>query len=231
VDLSSGKSVRLSQADLGSAEYDADPYEIVQTFVNDGARWIHLADLDQAFGKGHNQEVIASVVSDFTQTNFQLSGGISGPKTLEIAMAQKPSRVNLSSASLGDLNWLKQVFEIFPEVLAFGLDVLDGRVIPRGSSQDFGSLEKVLDELNDIGVKQYVVTDVSRDGMLSGPNLGLLREVFEQTGALIISSGGISSLEDLESIKSLDFVDSVILGKALYVGNFTLQEALEVVSN
>lgn len=228
VDISSGKSVRLAQGELSSAAYEAEPSDIVKAFVNSGAEWVHLADLDQAFGRGQNQRTIVELVRSFPNLKFQLSGGIGDSKTLEQALSSAPARINLSSSSLSDLDWLEGSFRSHQEVLAFGLDYLDGRIVPRGSSKDFGSLHEVLSLLRTFGVSQYVVTDVSRDGMLSGPNLKLLSEVFDQTGAKIISSGGVSSLDDLESLKNLGFVSSVILGKALYVGNFSLEQALEV---
>lgn len=229
VDVSAGKSVRLAQGNLDSVSHEANPMDVVNSFRSAGANWIHLADIDQAFGRGDNREIFAETVQNFQDINFQVSGGICDSATLEVALSLNPARVNLSSSSFKNIAWLEEIFTLQGEVLAFGLDVLDGKVVPRGSKEDLGSIQSALAQLESLGVKQYVVTDVSRDGMLNGPNLDLLKQVFQTTGAVIIASGGVSSLQDLVSIKSLGFVEYAILGKALYAGNFTLEEALEVV--
>ncbi|NBR54942.1 MAG: bifunctional 1-(5-phosphoribosyl)-5-((5-phosphoribosylamino)methylideneamino)imidazole-4-carboxamide isomerase/phosphoribosylanthranilate isomerase PriA [Micrococcales bacterium] len=231
VDLFSGKSVRLSQGELGSSSYEANPFEIVESFIADGSKWIHLADLDEAFGNGDNQDVVSELVTNFSDVSFQLSGGIRNGETLERALKLSPARINLSSSCLSEMSWVEKIFSEHSDVLAFGLDVLDGHIVPRGKSEDYGSMDTVLSELENFGVKQFIVTDVSRDGMLSGPNLDLLKQVFDKTGSKIISSGGISTLEDIAAIRSLGFVDSLILGKALYVGKFNFQDALKVAGN
>ena len=230
IDIASGKSVRLSQG-LDSSQTDlVDPVIPAKEFDSAGAKWIHLVDLDQAFRRGNNSQQITALVANLPKIHFQLSGGIAEEETLSRAKLAGASRINISALALENQNWLEQVFQSSSD-LTFGIDVRDGEVVPRGSKTSFGSVSKVLGFLDSLGCSKYVVTDVERDGMLLGPNIDLLKEVFDLTGKSVIASGGISSLADISALTELGnySVSGAILGKALYVGNFTLEQALALV--
>jgi phosphoribosylformimino-5-aminoimidazole carboxamide ribonucleotide (ProFAR) isomerase len=232
IDIASGKSVRLAQG-LQDFQTDlVDPTIPAEEFELAGTKWIHLVDLDQAFRKGNNSQQIAGMVVSFPNIHFQLSGGMTDDETLNRARLAGATRINISALALENQNWLEQIFQSSSD-LTFGIDVLDGEVVPRGSKTSFGAVSKVLGFLDSVGCSKYVVTDVERDGMLLGPNIDLLKEVFDLTGKPVIASGGISSLADVSALVELDnySVSGAILGKALYVGNFTLAEALALVDN
>ena len=232
IDIAAGKSVRLAQGRQDSQTDQVDPVVTASEFESAGTNWIHLVDLDQAFRRGNNSQLLAKLVADFPQIKFQLSGGIANQETLQLARLASASRINISSLALEDMDWLGSVFQ-GGENLTFGIDVLEGEVVPRGSKVSFGRVSKVLEFLNSVGCNRYVVTDVERDGMLLGANTDLLKEVFDLTGKPVIASGGISSLADITSLMELSqyLVSGAILGKALYVGNFTLVDALKLVGN
>lgn len=226
VDISAGQSIRLQQGEAASSSSHGDPSETIQSFIHQGASWIHLVDLDQAFGRGSNQELISKLVRSNSETKFQVSGGVADAVSLGRALDSGAVRVNISSLALADLDWLE---EIDKSKLTFGLDVKDGLVIPRGYKQSMGRLSEVLALVLQLGFTKLVVTDSERDGMLAGPNLELLRSVYLETGLQVIASGGISALEDLSQLLEIEGVTGAILGKALYVGNFTYADAAKLV--
>jgi phosphoribosyl isomerase A len=200
----------------------------------DGAEWIHLVDLDAAFGRGSNRELIARVVGEL-DVKVELSGGIRDDASLEAALATGCARVNLGTAALEDPEWCAKALAAYGEKIAVGLDVRiteqGHRVKGRGWTSDGGDLWEVLDRLDRDGCTRYVVTDVSKDGTLTGPNVELLREVCARTDAPVIASGGVSTVDDLVALAKLsrDGVEGSIIGKALYAGAFTLPEALAAV--
>lgn len=234
VDVADGKAVRLVQGEAGTETSYGDPLEAAQAWQAGGAEWIHLVDLDAAFGRGSNRELLAEVVGRL-DVKVELSGGIRDDESLKAALATGCARVNLGTAALEDPEWCARVIAEHGERIAVGLDVRitpEGhRLAARGWTKDGGDLWDVLDRLNEAGCSRYVVTDVSKDGTLRGPNLELLREVCARTDAPVIASGGVSSLDDLRALAALsaDGVEGAIVGKALYAGAFTLPEALAAV--
>ena len=232
VDVADGQAVRLVQGALGTETSYGSPLDAALQWQNDGAEWIHLVDLDAAFGKGSNRELLAEVVGRL-DVQVELSGGIRDDESLDAAMATGCRRVNLGTAALENPDWCRSAIDRYGDRVAVGLDVR-GRTLPaRGWTEEGGDLFEVLARLEADGCARYVVTDVTKDGTLQGPNLDLLRQVCEQTDKPVVASGGVSSLVDLQNIASLTEigVEGAIVGKALYAGAFTLPEALATVAN
>ncbi|GAA5075441.1 bifunctional 1-(5-phosphoribosyl)-5-((5-phosphoribosylamino) methylidenea mino)imidazole-4-carboxamide isomerase/phosphoribosylanthranilate isomerase PriA [Nocardia iowensis] len=226
--------MRLVQGEAGSETSYGSPREAALAWQQAGADWVHLVDLDAAFGRGSNRELLAGVVGEL-DVKVELSGGIRDDDTLEAALATGCARVNLGTAALEDPVWCAKAIARHGERVAVGLDVriIDGdyRLRGRGWVSDGGDLWEVLERLERDGCSRYVVTDVTKDGTLTGPNLDLLREVCAATDAPVIASGGVSTIEDLVAIAELvpEGVEGSIVGKALYAGRFTLPEALAAV--
>ena len=232
VDVSQGLAVRLTQGDTDTEESFGSPLDAAQTWINAGAEWIHLVDLDAAFERGNNRSVIQDVVAGCSGVKVQLSGGIVDQQSLEAALATGATRVNLATTALADLEWVERVISEFGDRIAIGLDVRGSILMGRGSSKEVGQLEEVLEKLEQAGCARYIVTDVSKDGMLQGPNLELLGQVLAITNRPVVASGGIASLDDISALSQLvsSGLEGVILGKALYAKRFTLEQALEQVS-
>ncbi|NKE57859.1 bifunctional 1-(5-phosphoribosyl)-5-((5-phosphoribosylamino)methylideneamino)imidazole-4-carboxamide isomerase/phosphoribosylanthranilate isomerase PriA [Lentzea sp. PSKA42] len=234
VDVADGRAVRLVQGEAGTETNYGEPLDAALQWQRDGAEWIHLVDLDAAFGRGSNRELLARVIGEL-DVKVELSGGIRDDASLEAALATGCARVNLGTAALEDPEWCAKAIAAHGEKIAVGLDVriteLGHRVKGRGWTSDGGDLWEVLDRLDRDGCSRYVVTDVSKDGTLKGPNLELLSEVCARTDAPVIASGGVSSVDDLVALSKLsrDGVEGTIIGKALYAGAFTLPEALAAV--
>jgi 1-(5-phosphoribosyl)-5-[(5-phosphoribosylamino)methylideneamino] imidazole-4-carboxamide isomerase/N-(5'phosphoribosyl)anthranilate isomerase len=230
VDVAGGQAVQLVQGVAGSEKRFGDPIEAALRWQEAGAEWIHLVDLDAAFGRGSNRELLASVVGKL-DVQVEMSGGIRDDASLEAALATGCRRVNLGTAALEDPDWVRSAIARHGDRIAVGLDVRGTTLSARGWTQDGGELFDVLARLDADGCARYVVTDVRRDGTLTGPNLELLQQVCAATDKPVVASGGVSSLADLRAIASLvpDGVEGAIVGKALYAGAFTLEEALEAV--
>lgn len=234
VDVADGKAVRLVQGEAGTETNYGEPLDAALQWQRDGAEWIHLVDLDAAFGRGSNRELVARVVGEL-DVQVELSGGIRDDASLEAALATGCARVNLGTAALENPEWCAKAIAAHGEKIAVGLDVRiteqGHRVKGRGWTSDGGDLWEVLDRLDRDGCARYVVTDVSKDGTLTGPNLELLSEVCARTDAPVIASGGVSTVDDLVALAKLarDGVEGSIIGKALYAGAFTLPEALAAV--
>jgi 1-(5-phosphoribosyl)-5-[(5-phosphoribosylamino)methylideneamino] imidazole-4-carboxamide isomerase/N-(5'phosphoribosyl)anthranilate isomerase len=234
VDVADGQAVRLVQGEAGTETSYGSPLEAALAWQRDGAEWIHLVDLDAAFGKGSNRALLAEVIGRL-DVQVELSGGIRDDASLEAALGTGARRVNLGTAALEDPEWTAKVVSSYGDRVAIGLDVritdAGHRLSARGWTSDGGDLWEVLDRLDRDGAARYVVTDVSKDGTLRGPNLELLREVTARTDAPVIASGGVSSVDDLRALATLsaDGVEGAIVGKALYAGAFTLPEALAAV--
>lgn len=233
VDVADGQAVRLVQGAAGTETTYGSPLDAALAWQSAGADWIHLVDLDAAFGRGSNFELLRDVTGQL-DVQVELSGGIRDDESLERALSTGCRRVNIGTAALEDPDWCKSVIERYGDRVAIGLDTreVDGewRLRGRGWTSDGGELWEVLERLDAEGVSRLVVTDVSRDGMLNGPNIDLLRDVAAATSAPVVASGGISSLDDIRALAEVvdEGVDSAIVGKALYAGKFTLEEALEV---
>jgi phosphoribosyl isomerase A len=228
VDVADGQAVRLVQGEAGTETGYGDPMEAALAWQRAGADWIHLVDLDAAFGRGSNAQLLGDVVSRL-DLNVELSGGIRDDASLAAALATGCTRVNIGTAALEDPDWVRSVIARHGDQIAVGLDVRGTRLAARGWTSEGGDLYETLDRLNADGCARYVVTDVTKDGTLRGPNLDLLRDVCARTNRPVVASGGVSSLADLEAIAGLVplGVEGAIVGKALYAGAFTLEEALE----
>jgi phosphoribosyl isomerase A len=227
VDVADGMAVRLVQGEAGSETSYGDPREAALAWQRDGASWIHLVDLDAAFGRGDNRELIAEVVRSL-DVAVELSGGIRDDASLDAALATGAARVNVGTAALEDPEWVRRAIGRVGDKLAVGLDVRGTTLSARGWTRDGGELFDVLARLDADGCSRYVVTDVRRDGTLTGPNLDLLRAVTAATDRPVVASGGVSSLPDLVAIATVPGVEGAIVGKALYAGAFTLPEALAI---
>lgn len=230
VDVAAGQAVRLTQGEAGTEESFGHPLQAAMDWIQAGAEWIHLVDLDAAFGRGNNQEVIRDVIEQSGKTKIELSGGIRDDRSLEAALAIGATRVNLGTAALEDPDWTANVIAKYSEQIAVGLDVRGTTLAARGWTKEGGDLFEVLKRLEDAGCARYVVTDVTKDGTLRGPNLDLLKSVLSNTDKPVVASGGISSLEDIENLVALVplGLEGAILGKSLYAGRFTLEQALEI---
>ncbi len=230
VDVRYGKAVRLRQGESGSETDYGSPLEAAQTWVDEGAEWIHLVDLDAAFGTGNNRDQLGQIVATLgSKVKIELSGGIRDDDSLNAALEAGAARVNIGTAALENPEWTAQAIAQWGDRVAVGLDVRGHTLAARGWTKEGGDLFETIDMLNKAGCSRYVVTDVSRDGMMSGPNCDLLREVADRTDAKVTASGGISSLEDIRNIAAIGGnVDAAILGKSLYAKAFTLPQALEV---
>jgi 1-(5-phosphoribosyl)-5-[(5-phosphoribosylamino)methylideneamino] imidazole-4-carboxamide isomerase/N-(5'phosphoribosyl)anthranilate isomerase len=231
VDVADGQAVRLEQAAAGSEKSFGDPLEVAEGFVEQGAEWLHLVDLDAAFSRGENTAVIRRVVDALAGTLYiQLSGGIRDEPSLNRALDAGVRRVNLGTAALADLDFVTRAIREHGDRVVVGLDLRGTELTARGGSGTLGELFDVLTALEEAGAARYIVTDVDTDGMMTGPNMQLLRDVCAATNAPIVASGGIATLDDIARLRDLVSVgiEGAILGKALYEGAFTLREALVV---
>lgn len=229
VDVKDGLAVRLVQGDLSAETAYGNPLEVALEFQAAGAEWLHLVDLDAAFGRGENSALLAEVVGKL-DIKVELSGGIRDDESLRRALATGCRRINLGTAALENPEWTAKVISEFGDRIAVGLDVRGHILAARGWTQEGGDLFETIERLERDGCARYVVTDVTKDGTLKGPNLELLKEVCAVTRKPVVASGGISSLEDIAALAQLNRagVEGAIVGKALYAGAFTLQEALEL---
>ena len=229
VDVKDARAVRLVQGELSAETAYGNPLDVALEFQSAGAEWIHLVDLDAAFGRGSNAQLLAEVVGRL-DIKVELSGGIRDDDSLRRALASGCTRVNLGTAALENPQWTARVINEFGDRIAVGLDVRGHVLAARGWTQEGGDLFETIERLERDGCARYVVTDVTKDGTLKGPNLQLLKEVCAATKKPVVASGGISSLADIQALKELHAlgVEGAIVGKALYAGAFTLQEALEL---
>lgn len=229
VDVADGQAVQLVQGVAGSERHYGDPTEAALRWQSDGAEWVHLVDLDAAFGRGSNAELLAEVVGTL-DVHVELSGGIRDDASLERALATGCRRVNLGTAALEHPEWTGKAIAEHGDRIAVGLDVRGTRLAARGWTREGGDLWEALARLDADGCARYVVTDVQKDGMMRGPNTELLQQVCAATPAPVIASGGISTLEDLQTLRAIvpEGVEGAIIGSALYAEAFTLPEALAV---
>jgi phosphoribosyl isomerase A len=229
VDVAGGQAVRLVQGEAGTETSYGDPLAAALAWQEAGAEWIHLVDLDAAFGRGENRELLAEVTGK-VDVKVELSGGIRDDDSLEAALATGATRVNIGTAALEHPEWCDRVIATYGDRVAIGLDVRGRTLAARGWTRDGGDLYEVLERLETAGCERYVVTDVTKDGMLQGPNLDLYRDLCGFTASPVVASGGVSSLDDLRALAGLVplGVEGAIIGKALYAGAFTLEQALEL---
>ncbi|MEI6405473.1 MAG: bifunctional 1-(5-phosphoribosyl)-5-((5-phosphoribosylamino)methylideneamino)imidazole-4-carboxamide isomerase/phosphoribosylanthranilate isomerase PriA [Actinomycetes bacterium] len=229
VDVAHGQAVRLVQGQADSETSFGDPWLAALEWQESGADWIHLVDLDAAFGRGSNRELLADLTARL-DINVELSGGIRDDESLRAALATGCRRVNLGTAALENPEWTSQVISEFGDRIAVGLDVRGTTLAARGWTQEGGDLWETLERLEADGCSRYVVTDVTKDGTLRGPNVDLLAQVCQKTSKPVIASGGISSLADIAALCDMVSmgIEGAIVGKALYAGAFTLSQAIEV---
>ncbi len=231
VDVSDGVAVRLTQGRVDTDTEYGDPLDAARDFLDEGAEWLHLVDLDAAFGRGDNTDVLRRVVDELAGSmSIQLSGGIRDEASLNRALAAGVRRVNLGTAALADPNWVANAIAEHGDRVVVGLDVRGSTLAPRGTTEVGTDVFEALDVLEAAGCSRYIVTDVDTDGAMSGPNLQLLSDVARRSNAPVIASGGIATLDDIAAIRDLvDIgVEGAILGKALFAGAFALGDALSV---
>lgn len=230
VDVADGKAVRLTQGEAGTESDYGDPVDAALDWQSQGAEWLHLVDLDAAFGRGSNRGIIRRVIDEVTGLNIELSGGIRDDASLGEALDAGVRRINLGTAALENPDWAASAIAQYGDRVAVGLDVRGTTLAARGWTKEGGDLWEVLARLEDAGCSRYVVTDVTKDGTLQGPNVELLTRVAAKTDRPVVASGGISSLDDLVALRALVplGIEGAIVGKALYSGAFTLAEALDV---
>ena len=231
VDVSGGQAVRMVHGAAGTETMYGDAMQAALAWQAAGAQWVHLVNLDAAFGRGSNAELLATIVGRL-DVAVELSGGIRDDASLAAALATGCARVNIGTAALEDPDWVYGAIASQGDKIAVGLDVRGTTLSARGWTRDGGELDDALARLDEAGCARYVVTDINRDGTLTGPNLDLLRHVTGRTSAPVIASGGVASLDDLAAIATLvdSGVEGAIVGKALYAGAFTLEEALQAVA-
>lgn len=228
VDVQNGQAVQLSRGVAGTEKHFGDPLAAAKRWESDGAEWLHLVDLDAAFGRGSNADVIAEITASMS-LKVELSGGIRDDESLERALATGCARVNVGTAALENPQWCEAIIAEHGDRIGIAIDVKGTRLAARGWVREGGDWAEAVRRLSDAGCATFVVTDVASDGMLTGPNLELLRQVCRITDAEVIASGGIAQLDDLRAVRELVplGVTGAIIGTALYVGNFTLPEALD----
>ena len=231
IDVKGGRAVRLFQGEFSKESAYGSPLEVAQEFVAAGAEWIHLVDLDAAFGVGSNFELLAEVIKS-VDIKVELSGGIRDDDSLRRALSTGCRRINLGTAALENPEWTANVIAEFGDRIAVGLDVRGHTLAARGWTKEGGDLFETIERLDRDGCARYIVTDVAKDGTLTGPNLELLKEVCAATTKPVIASGGVAKLEDLIELHKLTAigVEGAIVGKAIYSGNLDLKEALAKVS-
>lgn len=228
IDVVDGQAVRLHQGKAGTETVYGNPLEIAKEFAEVRAKWIHVVDLDAAFGRGANTE-ITHKIAQTVDINIELSGGIRDDESLEHALEAGARRVNLGTAAIENPKWTEKVIKQYGDRIAVGLDVRGRTLATRGWTEEGGDLFEMIERLDAAGCARYVVTDVTKDGTLQGPNIDLLREVCEHTDAPVVASGGVSKLDDIRALLPLVEigVEGVIVGKAIYAGEFTVTEALK----
>ena len=224
VDIRSGQAARLQQGSLTSLTTYGAPGEIIDNFIESRASWIHLVDLDAAFGSGNNRALINDLINT-KSVKFALSGGIFNQESLDFAISTKARRINLATSALLDLQWVEKVIDQHKDLLSVSLDVQGSNLIARGTGQAAGDLLEMIGRLDQMGCTRFVITDIETDGALTGPNFELLSKVISVTKVKVVASGGVASAADLTKLRALN-LDGVILGKALYTGQIDLQEAI-----
>ena len=229
VDVQGGQAVQLVQGIAGTQKEFGDPLKAALRWQDGGAEWLHLVDLDAAFGRGSNAALLSDIVGRLDMS-VEISGGIRDQESLDRALATGARRVNIGTAALENPEWCDHVVGTYGDRVAIGLDVRGENLAARGWTTEGGPWVETLDRLVAAGCERFVVTDVNADGMLTGPNVRLLLDVARRSGKKVIASGGIATLDNLRDLRGLvdEGVEGVIIGTALYVGRFTIEEALAV---
>lgn len=231
IDLKDGKCVRLLQGRADAVtEYSDNPVEIAKRWESLGARLIHIVDLDGAFTG--NQKNIESIkeIRRAVSVEIEVGGGIRNMERIELLLGLGINRVILGTAAIERPELVREACKRFPQRIIAGIDARDGRVAIKGwvETTDIKATELAL-RMQDYGVWGIIYTDISRDGMLSGPNIDAMREMVNTVHIPVIASGGVSSIEDIKRLKEIKGLYGVITGKALYSGAIDLKEAIKVV--
>lgn len=229
IDIKDGRAVRLHQGRATDVTDYGDPVERAYEFERTGARWLHIVDLDAAFGGGSNRAIVEAIVAN-VDVSVEVSGGIRDTAAVERALSSGAHRITLGTAAIEDPIWGAEMIALYGERIVIGLDLRDSMVATRGWTETAGPVDEFIKRFDQAGCQSYMITDISKDGTLTGPNIDLLRRVASLTDASIIASGGVASLEDIATLRGLvpEGVESVIIGKAFYEGYFTVAEACEV---
>ena len=231
IDLRRGTCVRLTQGRKDKEiSYDRDPISVAKGFEGDGAQMLHVVDLDGAFGEGQslNREVVKRIIQS-VGIPVQFGGGLRSPGDVDELILAGANRVVIGTLAAESAETLSTLVERFGSRIVVGIDARDGQVMTRGWEAK-GPIDAVelARRIAGMGVERIVYTDVARDGMLAGPNIAQTSLIARESGLKITASGGVSSLKDIEQLRRTSElgVDSVIVGKALYEGRFTLKQAL-----
>jgi phosphoribosylformimino-5-aminoimidazole carboxamide ribotide isomerase len=233
IDLKGGDCVRLSQGRQDALTiYDSDPVTVAKNFVTAGAEMIHIVDLDAAFDNDNSANRIALTrILDTIAVPIQFGGGVRTADDIRQLTESKVDRVVLGTVAAESLGTLKTLVAEFNSRICVGIDARDGKVLTRGweVATDISALD-LARRVAAAGIKRVIYTDTIRDGMLTGPNIEQANAVARASGVKVTVAGGMSSLEDIERLRDAGevLIDSVIVGKALYEGKFTLEEALRV---
>ena len=229
IDIKDGECVRLQRGDYNTVEKVAEsPYKTAQWFKEAGAQWMHMVDLDGAKDASIQNKDLIIEVAKTSGLNVEVGGGIRNMERVEMYLNNGISRVILGSAAVKNPDFVKAAVKEYGDKIAVGIDAMNGMVCAEGwidqSEIEYIELAK---RMEDIGVKYIIFTDISKDGMLSGPNLGQLDELHNAVSCNIIASGGVSVLKDIINLSELD-VYGAICGKAIYTGALDLKMALQV---
>ncbi|MEY3447989.1 MAG: hypothetical protein RLZZ14_513 [Actinomycetota bacterium] len=229
IDIKGARAVRLKQGMKNHVTDYGDPVERAYEFQRAGAEWLHVVDLDAAFGEGSNWKIVESIVKQI-DIKVEVSGGIRDDRSLDRALSSGSHRVTIGTAAMENPAWIAEKFEDLAEKIIVALDIRDGRVATRGWTEETVPYREAIKRLDGAGCLRYMVTDISKDGTLTGPNLSLLEDVASNTESFVIASGGVALLEDIASLRHLVTlgIEGAVIGKALYEGVFTLAEAIEV---
>jgi phosphoribosylformimino-5-aminoimidazole carboxamide ribotide isomerase len=230
IDILGGQAVRLKQGRKSDATVYGDPLEMAKKWVAKGAEWLHVVDLDGAFlGKPQHVELLRRMAGAVPNAKIQVGGGIRSMADIETLLDAGIQRVVLGTAAVQDQAFVKEALANEPDNVAVGIDALDGNVQVSGWTEDshVAALE-LAQRLQSLGARLVIYTDISRDGVLEGPNIEATKEMLENTELSVIASGGVSSLADVRHLAELDHwrLDGLIIGKALYEGRIEIEEAV-----
>ncbi|MCK5214689.1 MAG: 1-(5-phosphoribosyl)-5-[(5-phosphoribosylamino)methylideneamino]imidazole-4-carboxamide isomerase [Candidatus Omnitrophica bacterium] len=232
IDIKNRNVVRLMQGRFDDVtQYGDNPLSAAQQWIDSGARWLHIIDLDGArTGTMHNKDIIKSIARSVS-VPIQTGGGIRTKEDIQDLLDAGIKRVILGTAVIEDRNFLKEILSLWPENIAVSLDCKEGRITEKGwtVTRDIFAVD-FAKELEAAGLKYLIYTDISRDGMLSGPNLESLNELLDNVNISLIASGGIKNIDDIKQLSVMreKGLIGAITGKALYEGTLNLKEALEI---
>jgi len=229
IDLMDGEAVQLVQGVPGTGGRFGDPLAVAARWREAGAEWVHVVDLDAAFGRVGNAGIVARLVAE-SGLLVDLSGGVRDDASLERALASGAARVSLGTAAVERPDWCARVLAEHGDRVAISLDVRNGRLATRGWTEQADDVMAAIERFAASGARRFIVTDVGSDGVLAGPNLALLADVCAGTDVPVVASGGVTTLDDVRALRGMvaQGVEGAIIGTALYRGTIDLGEALRV---